>query len=468
MESLKDLYTIIDRYLENEMSGNRVLTYEQPKDLAELLEINIDSKGESLDDLYKNVENYLKYCVNTGNRQFFNQLYGGFNLPAFVGSVVTGLTNTSMYTYEVAPAATLLEMQLIDRMCKMTGYPDGDGILVTGGSNANLIAMFSARNRVQPAGKREGMYGAERLVAFVSDQSHYSFGTAANVLGLGTEAIVKVASDESGRMIPEALDRSIKRQRKEGRAPFFVAATAGTTLLGAYDPIPAVASICERERCWLHVDGSFGGSAILSKRGRELLRGVDRADSFAWNPHKLMNIPLICSAILVREKGMLERNLLVEGADYIFHDTDTMDYDLGKKSIQCGRVVDALKLWLAWKYYGDEGYAERIDHLFALAGYLGRKIEEEPRLELMAPIQSFTVCFRYACREKDRRDEFNYTLRENLRKRGTSLVNYGYLDGELVIRFVVVNPEVEPADIDRFVANVVAEGMCLEGSLTGG
>ena len=185
-QDIKKLYFLIDKYLDEQSNGDKVLDYCPPDELANQIQAEILSNGQSIDNLFANIDSYLKYCVHTGNRQFFNQLYAGFNFPAFVGDVITSLTNTSMYTYEVAPAATILELAVIDKMCQHAGYTSGDGILVTGGSNANLIAMFSARNRVAPASKRLGLYGTQPLCAFVSDQSHYSFGTAANVLGIGS------------------------------------------------------------------------------------------------------------------------------------------------------------------------------------------------------------------------------------------------------------------------------------------
>jgi glutamate/tyrosine decarboxylase-like PLP-dependent enzyme len=164
--------------------------------------------------------------------------------------------------------------------------------------------------------------------------------------------------------------------------------------LGAYDPIDEMAEICQKHNIWLHADGSFGGSLILSEKHRHMMKGLEKTDSFAWNPHKLMNIPLICSVILVKQKGTLQYNLTDLNTDYIFHDIDEIE-DLGKKSIQCGRRVDAVKLWFAWKYFGLEGYQQRIDNLMEMAAYAEKLVHENPRLELMAPRQSFAICFRY-------------------------------------------------------------------------
>jgi glutamate/tyrosine decarboxylase-like PLP-dependent enzyme len=295
-----------------------------------------------------------------------------------------------MYTYEVAPVATRIESEMIQLMNSYARYKNGDGIFLTGGSNANFVAMFSARNKKFPNARKQGMKNAPHLVGFISDQAHYSFETAANLLGIGADNIIKVKTDVSGRMNPNELEKEIIHALKQGQTPFFVGATCATTMLGAYDPLDQLAEICNKYKIWLHADGSFGGSLILSKKHRHLFKGIEKTDSFAWNPHKLMNIPLVCSALLVKETGTLQKNITDINTDYIFHDIDDIE-DLGKKSIQCGRRVDAVKLWFAWKYFGLEGYESRINNLIDLSTYAEEKVKLHPELELMCddnPLQS--------------------------------------------------------------------------------
>ena len=163
-----------------------------------------------------------------------------------------------------------------------------------------------------------------------------------------------------------------------------------------------------------------------------------------------MNLPLICSALLVKEKGRLQKNLTDVQDDYIFHDTDTGSCDLGKKSIQCGRRVDSLKLWLSWKFYGDSGYRDRMDNLLRQARYFEDKVKQDARFELLASRQSLTVCFRYKPKEDININEFNTTLREMIRKSGKAAVNFGFLNEDFAFRWVVANAEVTESDIDLF------------------
>jgi glutamate/tyrosine decarboxylase-like PLP-dependent enzyme len=432
------------------MPDEKLLDFQNPEELGEIMDFHIHENGVDEERMLADLQNYLSYSLTTGNKQFFNQLYAGFNMPAFLGEVITALSNTSMYTYEVAPVATMMEAELIRKMCGIAGFKNGDGIFVTGGSNANLIAMFSARNRIFPEIKTHGLMNSQPMSIFVSDQAHYSLDTAANLLGIGTSAVYKVKTDQNGRMLAAELQREIYNSLHKGEKPFFVVCTAGTTMLGAYDPIDDICNIADKHDLWVHVDGSFGGSLILGSQRDQLFIGLEKADSFAWNPHKLMNIPLICSVLLVREKGCLQRNLTDVKDDYIFHDTDTGFCDLGKKSIQCGRRVDSLKLWLSWRYYGDKGYRERMDKLMKMAIYFEEQISLHSRFELLSPRQSLTVCFRYLPVQGNDINDFNFKLRELLRKSGKTAVNFGYIGNDFAFRWVIANPEVTERDIDQF------------------
>jgi len=459
---LSSAFDKIKAYIQaNNDVSKSVIDFKTPAELSKVIDFEISKKGVSETEFLDLLDKYLEYSVKTGNKQFLNQLYAGFNFPAFIGEVFSVLANTSMYTYEVAPVATRIEMEMIRLMNTYTGYTEGDGIFLSGGSNANLIAMFSARNRISPDSRKEGYDRNEKLTAFVNENAHYSFGTAANVLGIGTKNVVKVKSDAEGRMIPAELEKAILLAVSEGKKPFFVAATCATTMMGAYDPIDAIADITEKYGIWLHADGAFGGSLILSDKHRYLMKGIERTDSFTWDPHKLMNIPLICSAILVKKVGTLQQNITDINTDYIYHDMDEIE-DLGKKSIQCGRKVDAVKLWFAWKYFGVDGYCNRIDNLIDMATYAEDIVNNHPQLKLNSKRQSFAVCFQFIPKNQTNINDFNLVVREELRKTGKSIVNFGYNGKDLVIRFVAANGELNKADIDRFFDNFITEAQKLD------
>ncbi len=443
------------------VTNDKVVNYKSPDELKKLLNLTINKKGDGYKGVFGDIENYLKYSVKTDHKQFLNQLYSSENLPAVLGEIVTAFTNTSMYTYEVAPVATLIEKELIDKMCGIVGYKNGSGSFATGGSNANMLAMMSARNKTLPTVKNTGMQNTKVLTAFVSEQSHYSFDTAANILGIGSNNVYKIASDENGKISIDDLEQKIILSLKKGEIPFFIGATAGTTLLGAFDPFNEISEIAKKFGLWMHVDGSFGGSIILSEKYRHLFKGIEKSDSFTWNPHKLMNVPLIASVFLVNDKTRLLKNLTDLNTDYIYHDNDISNYNLGKQSVQCGRRVDALKVWLAWKFFGDKGYEARINKMFDLADYAKQKVISNDNLKLLAERQSLTVCFRFKSANYDE-NELNLAVRDNLMKQGLSLVNYGYLNNEVAIRLVISNADINELDIDEFFNNYINEAKIIE------
>ncbi len=461
-ETLENLFQVVHQYtLDIADDNHRVVEYKSPAELSRLIDFAVDEEGITTEAFNKLMHDYTRYSVHTGNKRFFNQLFSGLNLPAFAGDVLSILTNTSMYTYEAAPMATLIEKEMISTMNTYVGYEEGDGIFVTGGSNGNLIAMFSARNRMFPTSRFEGVASNGRLKAFVSEHAHYSFENAANILGIGAHNVVKIPVDDNGRMIPQELDLAIQTALEAGEIPFFVGATLGTTVMAAFDPLEPIAEICKNYNLWFHADGAFGGSLLLSHQNRHLFNGSQLTDSFCWDAHKLMGIPLISSALLVKQKGTLQSNLSDINTDYIYHNNSEIE-DLGEKSVQCGRRVDAVKLWFAWKYYGRKGYEEKMDHLMNLALHAETLVNNHPDLELVAPRQSLTICFRYIPKSEKNIDQFNFEVRETLRKKGLSMVNVARLNNKLFIRLITSNFESRKQDVDFLFSNFIETAVRLE------
>jgi glutamate decarboxylase len=196
-----------------------------------------------------------------GHPHFFNQLSCGLDLVSMAGEWLTATANTNMFTYEIAPVFILMENVVLSKMREIIGWTTGDSILAPGGSISNLYAFLAARHKMFPDYKEHGPRGLPGdLVMFTSDQCHYSIKSCASVCGLGTDNCVMVPSDELGRIIPSELERLIIERKSRGQIPFFVNGTAGTTVLGAFDPINTMADICEKYNCWLHIDvrNNFG------------------------------------------------------------------------------------------------------------------------------------------------------------------------------------------------------------------
>jgi glutamate/tyrosine decarboxylase-like PLP-dependent enzyme len=460
--TLREIYDLMQEWLV--MSRNPetpVINYLTPEQLNQRFDFNLKSSGHGHEGMLEEVRNYLSYAVRTSNPSYLNQLFGGFGFPGFVGELITALTNTSMYTYEVAPVATLMEKALIEKMISYTGWAGGEGIFTSGGSQSNLYAMLLARNAAFPEVKSEGISALPKLCVFVSERSHFSLLKAANTIGIGQNGVIKVKVDERGRMRKTALEEALEFAKKKQMIPFMVCSTAGTTETGSFDAIDEIADFAESNKIWHHVDGSWGGSLILSEKYQPWFKGLERADSFTWNPHKLMSIPLTCSAFMAKEKGVMKREIQTNDADYIYHEYDHSEYDTGPAGLSCGRRVDSLKLWLSWNFWGEEGYRKRVEKCMELAAYATKKIEEAENLELMFSTESLNVNFRYVTPETVNSDEFNKRLRYKLIETGKAMVNFCSLEAGLSIRLVLLNPDLSRADIDRFLYRLTEEGLDL-------
>jgi len=466
-ELMTSFLKLVMNYLQrNPLKENALLDYQDYESLEKRFDTSIGKKGILEEELLSSIQSYMKYCVRTNHPQFWGTLRAGYNIPSLVGEILSNVTNTTMATYGASPVATLIENKLIEKMTGMVGFNDGDGIFVTGGTQANLVAVLSARNTIDPNIKKTGLRKGHNLVLFVSDQAHYSFIIAANVLGIGVENVIRVKSDDLGRMDIEALEIAIQTAIKENKMPFFIGATAGTTTLGAFDPIEKIARVASKYKLWLHIDGAFGGSVLLSRRYRSLLVGSELADSFSWDAHKMMGVPLPCSVILMRNSGVLydvcTTGDVSTASSYVFHDMGGESFDLGEKSLQCTRRVDALKLWFAWKYYGDEGYEKRFNNMVELAQYTEQKIKETAFLELVFPRQFVNLCFRYTPTKGKIIDQLNMLLQKQLMQQGKANINYTQVKGLTVLMLNVINPEVSKEDIDYLLNCVIEVGQELE------
>ena len=345
----------------------------------------------------------LELSVQTDHPLFLNQLYSRADPFGVLGDWLVTTTNTNVHTYEVAPVYTLVEQQVLNKVGRVLGGgyggtagKDAEGLFVPGGSIANMYGMHLARFRAFPEARTKGLHGLSGgpLVAYTSEQSHYSYKKSVSLMGIGTDNLVAVGCDETGAMRPELLEKAVQDTLAAGGRPFFVGATAGTTVQGAFDPFGALADVCEKHGMWLHVDGAWGGPAILSEKHRGLVAGLERADSFAWNPHKLMGAPLQCSVYITRHQGILKQANGMS-ASYLFQpDKLYTECDLGDKTIQCGRKPDSLKIWLMWKAHGDSGLAARVDHSMALAAHWEMRVRESGGKFVMAQPRTFTnTCF---------------------------------------------------------------------------
>ena len=445
-------------YLENSETPGKVVDFLPPNSLRKITDLKLPLEGRGINAVLDDIDEYLRLCVKTNRAGFMNPLWGGLSLSGFAGEVIANLSNTSMYTYELAPLATLIEQTIISRVGEIIGYPQCAGSLTTGGSNGNMLGILCARQALIPTSTQDGFDGRE-MVMFVSEEAHYSVLMAANVLGIGHRNVVKVGCDDAGRMKPTALEYEIEFARKEGRTPFCVVATAGTTVRGAFDPIKDLADIAHREGLWYHIDAAWGGSCLFSNELSSLMNGCELADSICWDAHKMLGMPLICSIFVVKDKSILGRVCAHgDSAHYLFHE-DTEDVDLGRYSLQCGRRNDALKLWLAWREKGDAGWAKLVDKYHALSDYLEERVNQETSLTMMSSREWTNICFRYDPQiEGTDLNALNIEVRERMMQGGQFMFSRANIGDDIILRLVITNPKVSEQSLDQLVDDIIKVG----------
>uniref|UniRef100_G3P4T6 Cysteine sulfinic acid decarboxylase n=1 Tax=Gasterosteus aculeatus aculeatus TaxID=481459 RepID=G3P4T6_GASAC len=422
----------------------KVCEWKEPEELSLLLDLELRATGEPRERLLQRVKDVAKYSIKTSHPRFFNQLFAGVDYHALAGRFLTEALNTNLYTYEVAPVFVLMENEVLRGMRQLVGWTEGDGIFCPGGSVSNMYAMNLARYQLLPDVKRQGLFGLPRLNVFTSSESHYSVKKAAAFLGIGTDN-----KAVHGRFVHDRLV-------SQGAVPFLVSCTCGTTVRGAFDPLDLIADVCEKHKLWMHVDAAWGGSVLFSKQHAHLMQGVNRANSVAWNPHKMLATGLQCSALLLQDTMNLLRNCHSANATYLFQQDKFYDvkFDVGDKSVQCSRKVDCLKFWLMWKAVGSNGFADRVDK-----AYLVDQIKKREGFCLLQEPDFVNICFWFippSLRGKegnadyqDRLAKVAPVIKERMMKQGTMMVGYQPLGNKVnFFRLVVFSPVLSQKDMD--------------------
>ncbi|MEZ7999749.1 MAG: aminotransferase class V-fold PLP-dependent enzyme [Flavobacteriales bacterium] len=411
-----------------------------PDKLYDSVDLSLNSSAIVDDEFKKVLKDVLISTPKTATNLFFNQLFGGRQSKAVLGDLLAVMLNNSMYTYKVAGPQVGIEQEIIRQSCNLIGYGDqSNGTFPTGGSMSNYMALVMARDAKDPNCRTEGM--SKPMVVYTSKESHYSNGKNASFAGIGKNNIRYISADSKGRMIPEKLEKQIIEDLEEGLLPTYVNVTAGTTVLGAFDPIDKIAEITEKYGVWLHVDGAYCGSVIFSDHYKHLVTGIERSNSFSYNAHKMIGTPLTCSIILVNDKKHLYDSFSNQ-ADYLYQ-TDGDDFNLGKTSFQCGRRNDALKFWTLWKSVGTNGLKQIVDHQFELADVAREYVRNNSNYTLYSFDDSISICFNYKNIDPS-------ALCTALYQHQITVVGFGSFEEDTFIRLVTINANNEKSDILNF------------------
>lgn len=401
-----------------------------------------------------------------GHPRFMAYISGSGTVPGAAADLLAAGVNMNVGGWRLSPSATEIELHLTRWFAGQFGLPEtAGGLMVSGGAMASFVALKVARD--QRAGwdvRYRGVSAGPPLAFYMSTEAHVVSDRAADMLGLGTQAMRKIPVGDGFRLQTDLLREAIARDRAEGVRPTAVVGSAGTVATGAIDPLDEIADVCAEEGLWFHVDGAYGGPAVLADDLRPLFAGIERADSIAFDPHKWLYTPHSGGCVLMRDFQHLADSFAVH-ATYVHQDKERtgrgIDFtDLGP---QFSRGFQALKVWVSLLAHGRKAYAARISHDAALARYLGDRAGERPEFELIAPVVLSICCFRYVPEdlpEGPGREEYLSTLNERVMTEiqldGRVFCSNAVLGDRFVLRACIVNFRTEAEDMDALL-DVAAE-----------
>jgi glutamate/tyrosine decarboxylase-like PLP-dependent enzyme len=420
-------------------------------------------------DVYRDFqENVLPYPTGNIHPRFWGWVIGTGTPFGMLAELLAAGMNPNCGGFD--DSSTPAEHQVIDWMKEMLGYPAAaSGILVNGGSMANLVGLAVARRaKAELDVRKQGLQSVPRkMTLYSSEETHSSVVKAVDILGLGTESLRRVAVHDDYSVNVEALVSAIQADRNAGLHPFCVIGNAGTVNTGACDNLDRLADVCRDEDLWLHVDGAFGALAALSPRLENQVKGMERADSVAFDLHKWMYMPYDVGCTLVQNEA-IHRETFSLVPSYLApaeRGISAGPTPFNAYGVELSRNFKALKVWMSLKEHGVDKYTRLIEQNVDQAHYLARLVESSRELELVAPVPLNVVCFRFVSPTLDERalNRLNGELLVRLQESGTAVVSSTKLRGKYCLRAAITNHRSRREDFDLLIREVLSLGRALLG-----
>lgn len=372
---------------------------------------------------------------------FFAYFNANNSYPSILAEMMMSTMGAQCMSWQTSPAATELEERVMQWLGQLTGMPkDWVGVIQDTASAATLCALLSAREQASDfAINRDGFPKDKTYTIYCSAEAHSSVEKAVKIAGFGSHQLRKITVDDSFAMIPEKLEEAIENDRKQGLVPLAVVAALGTTGSTAVDPLKEIGPICKKHNLWLHIDAAYAGTALLLPEKRDMIDGIDMADSFVFNPHKWMFTNFDCSAYFVKDKGALIRTFEIL-PEYLKTREGSQVNNYRDWGVALGRRFRALKLWFVIRSFGASGLRAKVADHIRWARDLANQIDAEPDFQLLAPVPFGTICFHYkpaTIDDPQKIDTLNATLLETLNDTGKLYLTHTKLNGVYTLRLVI-------------------------------
>jgi aromatic-L-amino-acid decarboxylase len=449
-----------------------------PADLVALFDEPLPQEGTGAEEIFERVRrDLIPHAMNIPSPRYFG-LFNPTPLPVAVwADAVASAINQNGAAWRNSPSVSVVEALVLRWLCQLVGYgPESFGTLTSGGSEANLVGLKCARDRVVAGARDRGVRaaGAGDLVVYASEQCHYSFVKSVDILGLGRENLRKIDTDSRFHIRTDLLREAIRRDLAEGNTPVCVAGAAGATSTGVVDPLDELADIAREFGLWFHVDAAYGGALAFSEKHRARLRGMERADSIAFDPHKWMFVPFECGALLVRGGGRVLRDAFDITPEYLSEERGGSDveYDFFRYGQLGTRRAMALKVWAALKSLGVRGYAEVVERQIELVEHLAARFDELEDFERVGEVETALCCVRFLppsarAQSPAEQDELQRALQQRVERSGGAWLATTVLHGRRALRINVNSFLTERRHVDYLVELLRREGAKLtEGRQT--
>lgn len=460
------------------LDDNNVYLGGTPQQVQSTTTFSIREQGRDIDTILADIQSkFLPSCVSTANANCLAHLHPPTLVIGQIAEMIIAATNQSMDSWNQSPAATYIEKDLIHwlcQRCQMDGLSDdlldeqtshnAGGVFTSGGTQSNLMGLLLARNQFYKAKgvdvQRDGLIGQPIGNILCSDQAHFSIEKNAALLGLGQQSVIKIATDASGAMLVSDLQHQLEQLGADN--VMAIIATAGTTDLGAIDPLTVIGKICRDAQIWLHVDAAWGGALLLSQRYRHLIDGLNQADSITLDFHKHFFLPISCGAFLLRDNQNFES--IRHHSEYLNSTDDEQDNipNLVTYSLQTTRRFDALKLWMALDLLGTHGYATLIDNCLDTAKQAAQLIGANDNFVLVhEPIIS-SVLFYFTPKDtalcNDQLAQLNRHIAQELLINNIANVATTQFEQRLCLKFTILNPNTHINDIADIIEKMAIAG----------
>jgi L-2,4-diaminobutyrate decarboxylase len=411
---------------------------------------NSAAGGLDQDRLAEIVDLYIRTGIQVHSPGYMGRQFSGVVPLAGVIDFVSSVINQPSSFYEAGQLPNVVEQIMADELNGFIGWPAERFRMVTtsGGSLANLTALLAARNQKFPGFWRDGVAafdGMTRPAIAVGEDAHYSISRAAGIMGIGEAQIVRLPVNENRQIRPDLVRPCLAAAQQRGLTVFALVATAGTTQVGAFDPIDELADIAHEQNIWLHVDGAHGASLLLSDKLRHKLDGIEKVDSLTWDAHKMMFVPAPCTLLFYRNRDDGDRPFR-QTASYVFD--ETLDIytalDSGARNLECTKRPMIMTLWTLWVLYGPALFAEKIEYLCQLTQEAYQVLQADAEFETVHRPEGNILCFRYrpAAMPAGAVHHAQVTIRDKIKKRGRFFISKVDIDDTAALRVVMMNHEI--------------------------